>query len=50
MITIIKEPNNLSCIEVRVYYKSDVEYLQSDEGFHEIVRIHVEGILEYIKS
>ena len=30
--------------------KSDVEYLQSDKGFHEIVRIHVEGILEYIKS
>ena len=30
--------------------KSDVEYLQSYEGFHEIVRIHVEGILEYIKS
>ena len=30
--------------------KSDVEYLQSDRGFHEIVRIHVEGILRYIKS
>ena len=30
--------------------KFDVEYLQSDKGFHEIVRIHVEGILEYIKS
>lgn len=30
--------------------KSDVEYLQSDKGFHEIVRIHVEGILNYIKS
>lgn len=30
--------------------KSDVEYLQSDKGFQEIVRIHVEGILEYIKS
>ena len=30
--------------------KSDIEYLQSDKGFHEIVRIHVEGILEYIKS
>lgn len=30
--------------------KSDVEYLQSDEGFHAIVRTHVEGILNYIKS
>ena len=30
--------------------KSDIEYLQSDEGFHTIVRIHVEGILNYIKS
>ena len=29
--------------------KSDVEYLQSDRGFHEIVRLHVEGILSYIK-
>jgi N-acetylmuramoyl-L-alanine amidase len=30
--------------------KSDVEYLQSDKGFHEIVRIHVEGILRYLKK
>lgn len=30
--------------------KSDVEYLLSDKGFNEIVKIHVEGILEYIKS
>ena len=30
--------------------KSDVEYLLSDEGFHAIVRTHVEGILNYIKS
>lgn len=29
--------------------KSDVDYLLSDRGFHEIVRLHVEGILSYIK-
>ena len=30
--------------------KSDVDYLLSDEGFHEIVRLHVEGILNYLKD
>ena len=30
--------------------KKDVDYLLSDEGFHEIVRLHVEGILNYIKD
>ena len=30
--------------------KNDVDYLLSDKGFHEIVRIHVEGILEYFKA
>lgn len=30
--------------------KEDVMYLESDEGFHEIVRTHVEGILNYIKD
>ncbi len=30
--------------------KKDVEYLTSDIGFHEIVRLHVEGILNYIKD
>ena len=30
--------------------KSDIEYLQSDKGFNEIVKIHVEGILKYVKS
>ena len=30
--------------------KNDVEYLLSDEGFHNIVRTHVEGILNYIKD
>ena len=30
--------------------KDDVEYLLSDEGFHQIVRLHVEGILNYIKD
>ena len=30
--------------------KKDVEYLTSDEGFHAIVRLHVEGILQYIKD
>lgn len=30
--------------------KSDVDYLLSDKGFHEIVRLHVEGILNYIKK
>ena len=29
--------------------KKDVDYLLSDEGFHAIVRLHVEGILKYIK-
>ena len=28
--------------------KDDVAYLTSDEGFHSIVRLHVEGILKYI--
>ena len=30
--------------------KKDVDYLLSDEGFHSIVRLHVEGILQYIKD
>ena len=30
--------------------KKDVDYLLSDEGFHNIVRLHVEGILQYIKD
>ena len=30
--------------------KSDVEYLISDLGFHQIVRTHVEGILKYIED
>ena len=30
--------------------RSDVDYLLSDKGFHEIVRLHVEGILKYIKK
>ena len=30
--------------------KKDVDYLLSDEGFHSIVRLHVEGILNYIKD
>lgn len=30
--------------------KSDVDYLTSDKGFNEIVRLHVEGILNYIKK
>ena len=28
--------------------KNDVQYLTSDEGFHQIVRTHIEGILDYI--
>ena len=30
--------------------KKDVDYLLSDEGFNAIVRLHVEGILQYIKD
>lgn len=30
--------------------KNDVQYLTSDVGFHQIVRLHVEGILNYIKD
>lgn len=30
--------------------KEDVEYLISDLGFHQIVRTHVEGIINYIKD
>ena len=30
--------------------KSDVDYLLSDRGFQEIVRLHVEGILKYLKK
>ena len=30
--------------------KSDVDYLLSDVGFHEITRLHVEGILSYINK
>ena len=30
--------------------KKDVEYLQSNIGFHKIVRLHVEGILKYIQD
>lgn len=30
--------------------KNDVTYLTSDQGFHEIVRTHVEGIISYIKD
>lgn len=30
--------------------KDDVEYLQSDEGFHAIIRLHIEGILRYLEK
>ena len=30
--------------------KNDVDYLLSDKGFNEIVKIHVDGILEYFKA
>lgn len=30
--------------------QKDVEFLTSDVGFHQIVRLHVEGILDYIKD
>ena len=30
--------------------KDDVDFLLSDEGFHKIVKTHVEGILKYIKD
>lgn len=30
--------------------KEDVEYLKSNIGFHQIVRLHVEGILKYIQD
>lgn len=30
--------------------KKDLAYLKSDEGFHQIVRTHLEGILSYIKD
>lgn len=30
--------------------KTDVDYLLSDEGIHSIIRLHVEGILKYIKD
>ena len=30
--------------------KDDVDYLTSDLGFHQIVRTHVEGILNFIKD
>ena len=30
--------------------KEDIKFLTSDEGFHKIVRTHVEGILKYIKD
>ena len=30
--------------------KEDVDYLTSNQGFHELVRVHVEGILNFIKD
>ena len=30
--------------------KSDVDYLLSEKGFHEIVRLHVEGIISYLNN
>lgn len=30
--------------------KKDVEYLLSNQGFHELIRLHVEGIINYIKD
>jgi len=30
--------------------KSDVDYLLSDRGFQDIVRLHVEGILKYLQK
>lgn len=30
--------------------KQDIEYLNSDIGFHQILRTHVEGIVNYIKD
>lgn len=30
--------------------KSDVEYLESEEGFNQIVKTHVEGIINFVKD
>ena len=30
--------------------KNDVDFLLSDEGFHSILRLHIEGILRYIQD
>ena len=30
--------------------KDDIDFLTSDKGFHQIVRLHVEGIINYIDS
>ena len=30
--------------------KKDIDYLQSDLGYHQIVRTHVEGIIKYIQD
>jgi N-acetylmuramoyl-L-alanine amidase len=30
--------------------KEDVEFLESDEGFHKIIKVHLEGILKYLKD
>ena len=30
--------------------KEDIEYLNSDLGFHQVMRTHVEGILNYLKD
>ena len=30
--------------------KDDLRYLTSDEGIHNVVRLHVEGIIDFIKS
>ena len=44
MITIIKEPNNLSCIEVRVHYKPNVEYPAKDR--QDLEEYILEDVLE----
>jgi len=49
---IIKKAKCPAVLTENFFYdnKDDLQYLTSEEGIHNVVRLHVEGIIDYIKN
>lgn len=49
---IIKKAKCVAVLTENFFYdnKDDLKYLTSEEGIHAVVRLHVEGIIDYINS